>query len=90
MNLNPAGTVYQDRKTQVDMSVGKYFDLPGGARWKISWDIYNMSNIDNIEDQRSGTSDSPGARFGRSLGVGRGITETWIGRMWKIGSRFEF
>jgi len=90
INLNPAGSVYQERKTQVDMSVGKYFDLPRGARWKVSLDMYNMFNIDNIEDQRSGTSDSPGPNFGRSLGVGRGITETWIGRMWKIGTRFEF
>lgn len=90
VNLNDFGSVKQPRKTQVDLSIGKYFELPGSARWKISWDVYNVFNIDNIEDQRNGTSDSPGANFGRSLGVGRGITETWVGRLWKIGSRFEF
>ncbi len=90
INLNDFGSVSQPRKTQVDMSIGKYFDLPRGARWKVSFDIYNLFNIDNIEDQRSGTSDSPGARFGRTLGVGRGVSETWIGRLWKVGTRFEF
>jgi hypothetical protein len=90
VKLNPLGSVSQPRKTQVDMSVGKYFELPGSARWKISLDMYNMFNIDNIEDQRSTTSDSPGARFGRTLGSGSGVQETWVGRLWKIGTRFEF
>ena len=90
INLIPAGAVYQPRKTQVDMSVGKYFELPGSARWKVSFDIYNLFNIDNIEDQRATTSDSPGSRFGRTLGFGSGVQETWVARMWKIGTRFEF
>jgi hypothetical protein len=90
LNLIPAGAVYQPRKTQVDMSVGKWFDLPGSARWKISLDLYNIFNIDSIQGQRSSTSDSPGANFGRTLGVGSGVTETWVARLWKVGTRLEF
>jgi hypothetical protein len=90
VRLVPIGAVYQPRKNQVDMSLAKWINLPGGLRWKVSMDMYNVFNIDTIEDQSSNTSDSPGPNFGRTLGRGSGVQETWVGRMWKIGSRLEF
>ena len=46
--LMPGGSTYQDRLNQIDLSIRKIMDLPGGKRLNIQADVYNVFNLTPI------------------------------------------
>lgn len=54
VNAEPRGTVELPGRYQIDLRVGRFFNI-GGRRFELAMDTYNLTNANTIYDVRTGT-----------------------------------
>lgn len=79
VRLNPPGSLYYDRVNVLDFNLAKSFDLPGGLRWKVGANIYNILNPDTILTRTN--------TFGATLHTPRSVI---LARFWKVHTLIEW
>ena len=83
--LIPAGTVYEDRRTQIDMRLGKTFKVGGKARLQTNLDVYNITNSAAI--LAINTNYGPQWRLPIPSSSGSAILD---GRLMQLSGNFSF
>ena len=73
------GTLYGERRNQIDIRVARNFRFGGTKRIQLLWDLYNVMNSNAVVNQNN--------TFG---GRWQEPTNILIGRFMKIGAQFNF
>jgi hypothetical protein len=79
VRLNPPGSLYLDRLNLLDLSAGKWFNLPGRLRVKVAANVYNLLNPDTVTSRTN--------TFGATLGTPTGVI---LGRFWRASTQLEW
>ena len=73
------GTLYGERRNQIDIRVARNFRFGGSKRIQVLWDLYNITNSNAIVNQNN----TYGGRWQEP-------TNILIGRFMKLGAQFNF
>jgi hypothetical protein len=79
-------TLFEDRRTQLDLRFSKVFNLRAGARFQANLDVYNALNGNGI----LGVNSNYGARWQYPIAAQVGTEALMNGRSWQIGGELRF
>ena len=79
-------TLFEDRRTQLDLRISKVFRLRSGARFQANFDIYNALNANAI----LGVNSNYGARWQFPIAAQVGTEALMNGRSLQVGGELRF
>lgn len=79
-------TLFEDRRTQLDLRVSKVFKMASGARFQANFDIYNALNANSI----LGVNSNFGARWQFPVAAQVGTEALMNGRSIQVGGELRF
>jgi outer membrane receptor protein involved in Fe transport len=73
------GTMYGDRRNQLDLRVSKRIRISAGQQLELMGDVYNTLNANPVTEQNN----TYGPQWQRPVGI-------LIGRIAKVGAQYKF
>jgi hypothetical protein len=83
------GTMFGDRRNQLDMRLSHAFHLTGSKRLQVMMDVFNVTNSSAITAVNTTYSPAAGNTWLQPAGIA-GASGVIVGRFFKFGAQFNF